>query len=118
MPGKPKMTRDQSLGARPVAAVIARREPLANGSQRLTFSSRPSRWQKAILRLPDAVERRVELDPYGIEILDMCDSRTTVRQIIKRFSKHHRLDLHEAERAVLMFVRTLVRKGIVTIVAN
>lgn len=113
-----KLTRDQSLGARPVAATIVRRESLANGSQRVTFSSRPSRWQKTLLRLPDTVERRVELDPYGVEILDMCDNRTTVRQITKKFSRNHRIDVHEAERAVLMFLRTLVRKGLVTIIAT
>ena len=118
MARKPKITRDQSLSARPVAAPISGRQTLENGGQRLTFNARPSRWQKTLLRLPDTVERQFELDPYGVEILDMCNSKLTVLRIVKRFADHHRLDPHEAERAVLLFLRMLVRKGLVTMLVK
>ncbi|MBN1807533.1 MAG: PqqD family protein [Planctomycetes bacterium] len=110
-----KLSRGQALDARPVVAEIQDRKPLDDGGQRLTVMFETSRWQRWMLRLPQFVTRDFELDSFGVEIVELCDGRRTVRDIIKKFASKHKVSRPEAEKAVLMFLRTLIRKGIVSI---
>ena len=112
----PRLDRDQTLGAKPLAAPIVRRTPLPRGGERLTVAAEPSIWTRRLLRLPRQVERQFELDAFGVEMIRMCDGQKTVRWIIDRFSRNHQIDAHEAERAVLTFLRTIVGKGLVSMV--
>ena len=115
MAQKAKMSRGQSLDAKPVAAEIIEREPLQDGGQRITVSFTTRRWQRLMLRLPDTISKQFELDAFGVEIIDLCNGKRTVRQIIKAFAERHKLNVPEAEHAVLTFLRTLITKGIVAI---
>ena len=111
----PSLSRNQSLQAKPAAVEVIGREPLDNGGQRLIVTTTPSRLQKFLLRLPDRIEHKFELDPFGLEVFEMCDGQKTVQYIIKQFARKHSLDPHEAHRAVLEFLRVLIRKGLVHI---
>jgi hypothetical protein len=108
------LTREQSLAAKPIAASILRREPMAGGSQRITIEVHPQGLLRWISR-GRPVEHSYELDPLGLWVLDHCDGQKTVRYILQRFARDHQIDEHEAERAVLTFLRTLVSKGLVTL---
>jgi hypothetical protein len=44
----------------------------------------------------------------------MIDGRKTVRQLIQSFAQTHRLNLREAEVAMMTYLRTLASRGIVT----
>ncbi len=114
---KEKITRNQALDAKPVAVRIHTREPLADGGQRITVKIAPPKMAKLVLRLKGPIDRNFEFDAFGMDILDMCDGQKTVRYIINRFAKLHKLNPHEAEKAVTTFLRTLTQKGIVSMVA-
>jgi len=109
------LSRDQSLHAKPMAVEIIRRESLDNGGQRLVIATTPSRLQKLLLRLPDRTERKFELDPFGLAVFEMCDGQKSVQYIIKHFAREKSLDEHETHRAVIEFLRLLIRKGLVHI---
>ena len=113
MAKKPKIGRDQAMRGRPVVAQITAREPLPDGGERITVQGKPSRVQRVLLRLPVAVARKYELDPMGVDMLALCDGNRTVRHVIKRFAKTHQLHPAEAETAVVEFLRTLMRKGLI-----
>jgi len=115
MSTKPAISRDQSLDARPVSAEIRGRQPLPDGGQRVTVAFVTGKLQRMILRLPDRITRDFELDSYGVEVLDMCDGRHTVKQMIEAFAKKHKLNMVEAEQALLTFLKTLIGKGVVSI---
>jgi len=115
MSKKPVVSRDQSLEARPVPAEIRGRQSLPDGGQRVTVAFVTGRFQRLFLRLPDRVTRDFELDSYGVEVLDMCDGHHTVKQMIGTFAKKHKLNMVEAEQAVLGFLKTLIGKGVVSI---
>jgi len=110
-----KLTRTQSLEARPVASAIVSRQPLAHGGQRVTMSFRPVPWQRWLLRVPETATKTFELDRFGVEILDLCDGESTVRSIIDKFAKAHRLDQFEAGKAVITFIRRLVRRRLLSL---
>ncbi|MAE62411.1 MAG: hypothetical protein CMJ49_13775 [Planctomycetaceae bacterium] len=113
MAKRPKFTREQSLDAKPIGIEITRREPLRDGGQRLVITVPSRGWTKRILRMPDNTIRKFDLDPFGVDLFDLCDGQKSVRHIIKRFARDHDLDPIEAEQAVATFLRTLIRKGLV-----
>ena len=111
-----RLSREQSLNAKPLAARILARQPLANGGQRITIAARTHGVRTWLLRLPATVERQFELDPVGVDVIQYCDGQKNVRYIAKRLAQQHRLDSAEAERAVTMFLQTLVRKGVLSMI--
>jgi len=113
MAEKSALDRDQAFNAKPVAANIVKREPLDDGGQRLTVRVAPGKWQKRLLRLPDEINRQFDLDSIGVEVLDMCDGNKSVRYIIRKFAKTHKVNEHEAEKAVVAFLRTMMQRGLV-----
>jgi len=111
-----RLSREQSLNAKPVAARILARQPLANGGQRITISARTRGIRKWLLRLPGTIEQDFDLDQIGIDVIQCCDGTKSVRYIVKRLAKQYRLDSVVAERAVTMFLKTLVRKGVLSVI--
>jgi hypothetical protein len=116
MAENPQLTRDQSLDTRPVAVKILAREPLEGGGERITVPYQPSGWTKFILRVPETATKKYELDALGVEILDYCDGEKSVRHMASLFAKRHKVDKHEAERAVISFLETLVKRGVIVLV--
>ena len=114
---KQQISRSQALEAKPIAVRIHARQPLGDGGQRITVKIAPPKMAKLVLRLKGPIDRNFEFDSFGMGILDMCDGQKTVRYIINRFAKDHKLNPHEAERAVTAFLRTLTQKGVVSMLA-
>ena len=108
------LSREQAWDAKPVALPVRRREPLADGGQRLTVDVSPSGAFRWLLRAPEKVTKQFELDAMGLEVHRMCDGNKNVRHIVQKFAKTHDVNRHEAERAVAAFLRTMMRKGIVS----
>lgn len=109
----PKLTREQAMRARPVTARIIGREPLEGGGERLTVPFVPTGFQKYFFRQTQGMTRKYDLDAFGLEVLAMCDGQKSVRHIVDTFAKRHKLHSAEAERAVTMFLQTMMRKGLV-----
>ncbi len=114
----PQLTREQALDARPVTVKILAREPLENGGQRITVPYQPSGMIKFILRVPATATKKFELDALGVEVLDYCDGEKSVKHMATLFAKKHKVDKHEAERAVVSFLDTLVKRGVVLMVVS
>jgi hypothetical protein len=118
MPPKPRLSREQSLDAKPVATPVVKREPLPDGGQRVTVKVHPSGFQRWLLRAPEGYPRQYELDAMGVEVLAMCDGQKTTHYIVEAFAKRHRIHPHEAEQAVAAFLQTMMRKGLVSVVVS
>ena len=112
----PRLSREQALNARPVAATILARQPLSNGGQRITIAARTRGIRKWLLRLPANIEQEFEIDSVGVDVIQYCDGQKNVRYIINKFAKRYRLDSTEAEKAVTMFLQLLVRKGVMSMI--
>jgi len=65
--------------------------------------------------LPWSDCRRVQLDRPGTEVLDLCDGRRTVEEVVERFSRTHKLSFREGQVAVTQFLSDLLRRGIVAL---
>lgn len=68
--------------------------------------------------VPFSEKRRVELDPAGRLVLESCDGRRTVEEVIERFAGEHKLSFRESQLAVTQFLKELVKRGIIAIVGT
>jgi hypothetical protein len=66
--------------------------------------------------IPWSPLRKVQLDEIGTEVLDLCDGRRSVEEVIEKFAKDHKLSFREGQVAVTSFLRGLMKRGIVAIV--
>jgi len=112
---EPSLSRQQALDARPVTAPIKSREPIGEGGERFTIETPTPPWRRRILRMPAKIDRQFEFDQFGAQVIDMCDGQKPVKHIINKLVQAHGLDHHETERAVTIFLRTLMRKNLVTL---
>ncbi len=110
------MTREESLRAIPVRRTSVEEVALPDGGRRIEMEVTPGKWQKRILRLHGKIRKSYELDRLGVFVLDHCDGKHNVLQLIKAFEKAFTLDRAESERAVLVFLKTLVTRGLVDLV--
>ena len=113
----PRLSRDQSLESCPERMPVERTEPGQDGGLRLCFRVTPRGgygwlvWgRRGAAR---TFTRTVELDGLGREVYEACDGTATVRAIVERFGKAHRLGSAEAELAVTRFMQLLVGRGVV-----
>jgi hypothetical protein len=74
-------------------------------------------WTRLVKWLvPLSQERRVELDAVGTWVLQLCDGRRTVEDVIEQVGEKYHLSFQEARVAVLQFMRMLVDRGIVAVI--
>ena len=101
-----------------MATEILRRVELDNGGQRITTVHRTTGLRRWLLRIPERMERTIELDALGIDVLERCDGRTPVHDIVASMAESHQLDPLEAEQAVTAFLRMLIQRGVVAMVVT
>lgn len=111
-----KLSREGAFDARPLSAKIQKRVELPDGGARVTIGCKATRTQKFLLRLPDVIQRDFVLDAFGLEVLGLCDGQKNVRHIVKRFAKTHKLNHQEAENAITIFLKNMMKKGLVVMV--
>lgn len=113
MPGKskPRLTRKQALAAKPLKSPVVSAEPIEKGGKRLTIQLHRTGWEKWVAGAGH-VERKFELDSFGIEVYDACDGKTSVDEIIRRFATTHNLSAAEAELSVTQFLEMLMKRGL------
>ena len=66
--------------------------------------------------LPWSGHRRVQLDGAGRAVLELCDGRRNVEEVIETFAQEHKLSFRESQLAVTQFLRELLQRGIVALV--
>lgn len=62
---------------------------------------------------PPEYDRRYVLDALGREVLEACDGRAFVREIVDNFARDHKVSVPEAEIAVTAYLKTLMAKGLI-----
>ena len=68
--------------------------------------------------MPFSKQRRVELEPVGAAVLNLCDGRRTVEAVIESFAARHKLSFREAQLPVTQFLRQLAQRGLVAVVGK
>jgi len=69
-----------------------------------------TRW----FRLPPY--KPIALDELGTFVIELCDGRRTVRDLVDMFAKRYKLNRREAEVGMTTFLRTLARRSIIALV--
>ena len=116
----PSLTREQSLSACMARTRTVRAEPGDEGGITLHV---PFRASALVMRLSrwlggGAGEARVELDEIGAFVWEMCDGDTSVREMIARLSERHQIGRKEAEVSLMTFLKTLMRRGLVSAIVE
>ena len=108
---RPHISRAAAMTARPVQAPPVKTER-KNDKLYVTVQFERPGWQR-ILGADRFCRRTFGLDAYGEEVYAACNGRTTVKYIVKTFSKTHHLSIQEASLSVTKFMKTLMVKGLV-----
>jgi len=68
--------------------------------------------------LPYRKERGFALDSLGHQVLLWCDGTRTTEELIELFADRYKLRFHPARLTVLAFLRTLISRNLVALVAH
>ena len=71
-----------------------------------------SRWLERLA--PVIRERRIELDEIGSRVWRRLDGHRDVRCLIQDFAREYHVDRREAEAVVVEFLKSLMRRGLIT----
>jgi hypothetical protein len=86
------------------------------GSGRLVLTvrqSRPRRWLgRGSLTMS---ERKIRLDELGGYVFKLVDQQRTTLEIIEKFAGHYRLNRREATLSTVEFLKSLVKRGVISI---
>jgi hypothetical protein len=100
----------------------ATKNPLGATVLRLTAPLAQTRWQAVLAsssrKGPARREKSFDLDELGAFVWHSIDGTRTVEDVITHFAREKRLNLREAEVAVLTFLQTLTRRGLVGLVVR
>ena len=110
---RPKLTKTDTLAARPLRLAEGEPEEIAPGKLHLKLPLRPSRIASVLFRVPKGTTKTFELDPLGAFVWANCDGHTPVRQLIRKLAKRYNLNEREAEVATISFLHTLAKKGLI-----
>ena len=58
-------------------------------------------------------EKSFDLDELGAAVWKLCDGRRTVEEIISAFAQERRVNVREAQVAVVEFLRMLLRRNLI-----
>jgi hypothetical protein len=116
---KPAMPAGQLLAAVPCRNEAMKAETVGDGLLVSIPVRRPG-WMVPPISwvLPFSERRRVELDPAGRAVLDLCDGIRTVEEVIERFGEEHRLSFRESQLSVTRFLRELLQRGIIVLASD
>jgi hypothetical protein len=116
---KPVFDPAQLLDAIPTLNQAVRREDRAQGTilwvpiQRRWWMGPPLSWF-----LPFRSEKGVALDALGTQVVGLCDGVRTTEEIIEVFAKEHQIRFHEARLSILSFLKSLVQRNLMVVVAG
>ncbi len=110
-------SRAAALAAIPVINTAVRVELLKNGELLIHYPATVRPWllklARVIGKVPQPIDRKVQLDVLGTAVWCSVDGRRSVAQIIEKFAKNHKLHPKEAEVSVTQFLRSLGQRGLI-----
>lgn len=112
------LSRTESLACIPRKNDEINWQELANGNILFTYAIPLSRFftalhQKFSKNKAEAPTKKLQLDQMGSFVWHLIDGKNTVKEIIKRFAKDHKVTSQEAETAVAAFLKTLGQRGFI-----
>ena len=115
---KPAISRAEALERIPVKNIQITETRLENGevvirypvSMRPFFAGLVKRFGGPEVQIQ---MKKLQLDELGTSVWDMINGKLSVRQLVERFAKTHRLEAREAEVSVTQFIRELGRRGLI-----
>ena len=114
-PAPAQIDRRQSLDGIPVLNELVSCEGVPNG--RLMVNIKLKRGKGVIARFqPPVLERNLKLDEIGGFVFKLIDNRRSTLEIIDLFLAKYRVNRREATLAIVDFLKSLVKKGAVSIV--
>ncbi len=111
------LTRSESLSAKPRQAPFLSRRALEDGSLEIKVEWPRARWQR-LLGGSKTIDRKFILDEFGREVYEACNGNRKISRIISEFAERHHLSLAEAEISVTTYLKTLMSKGVITMVVK
>lgn len=117
-PGKPKLSRSEALGFRPVKSRHITEKRLGGHEVIIEYPITVKPWVSALLqrfggRSEPVRTKKLQLDELGTAVWDMVDGQRSVREIVAEFADIHRLERKEAEVSVTHFLRMLGQRGLI-----
>ncbi|MFC1672038.1 PqqD family protein [Planctomycetota bacterium] len=109
----PKMPRKQMFASVPVRNPEASIEKTEDG-MRVTLTRDQTRMPWYVKLMPSPPQTRTfELDSVGAFVWDMCNGTRTIAQIADALADEKKLEVKEAEVALINYLRMLNKRGVV-----
>ena len=113
---RPPLSREDSLNSLPARneALSARRTDA--GEIEITLPRKDVWWVTLLSKFTFVpTSRKVVLDEIGTFVWDLCDGKTTVRELIEVFAKRYKLPRREAEVSITNYLKILLRRRLIGI---
>jgi hypothetical protein len=114
---EPAINRSRTLAAIPVInpGLQISRDPNGNAVIRMKVR-RGSGWFARFQ--PPIMVKTIKLDELGTFVLDQVNGEDSVLDILSRFAVHFRSNRREAELSTVEFFKSLMKKGVVSMVVK
>lgn len=108
-------SREQTLSAKPIKNTLVHWERNEQGEVILHLPRQKNRWTNLLDRLffPLPEEKVISLDEVGTKLWDLCDGKTSVREIIERLQSKFNLSRKESEVSSLEYLKKLAQRRII-----
>nr|CAA9299187.1 hypothetical protein AVDCRST_MAG63-5031 [uncultured Armatimonadetes bacterium] len=118
---KPKVSRAEVLGARPVRNPLVEWERILAHEEGpwvvfLRVPRRADRWGNfvaRVFRMPS--HRKIELDEMGSDVWEMCDGDLTVDALTKAVCAKYHLNRRQGEASVTAYMRMLAERRLLAL---
>jgi len=108
------LDRERSLSARPFLDRRVSVDRDADGNIVLHVPRRDTALVRMVARVFKMQPyRQVALDELGSFVIELCDGRHSVREIVDKLAKEYKLNRREAEVSTAAFLRSLAGRSIV-----
>ncbi|MEJ2102218.1 MAG: PqqD family protein, partial [Desulfobacterales bacterium] len=114
----PSTSRAEALGRVPVKNIQITEARLETGEVLISYPVAVRPFFARLVKRFDGPEvqiqmKKLQLDELGTSVWDMINGKLSVRQLVGRFAKTHRLEAREAEVSVTQFIRELGKRGLI-----
>jgi hypothetical protein len=118
---KPTLSRAESLRRIPVKNIQITETRLETGEVVIRYPVTMRPFFAGLVRRFGGTEvqiqmKKLQLDELGTSVWDMINGKYSVRQLVERFARTHRLEAREAEVSVTQFIRELGKRGLIGLI--
>ena len=117
-PKAPSISRGEALDSIPVKSIQITEARLETGEVLISYPVAVRPFFARLVKRFGGPEvqiqmKKLQLDELGTSVWEMINGKFSVRQLVERFAKTHRLEAREAEVSVTQFIRELGKRGLI-----